>query len=153
MGPTQLALMLSPPLLSGPDPREDLALLMEPGVVLPAALAALPPEGRHSRSGSSGSEGSKTSEKSKRTSKSASPETASQPLPAAPQQAPQTLVGVLEIWIKNWPALHAAIERERDEKRPVAQSPVTPVAGAGQQHALLNAQSAAARAPPVATSS
>jgi hypothetical protein len=152
MGPTQLALMLSPPLLSGPDPREDLALLMEPGVVLPAALTALPPGGRHSRSGSSGSEGSKTSEKSKRTSKSASPETAPQALPAEPQQAPQTLVGVLEIWIKNWPALHAAIERERDEKRP-AQSPVTPVAGAGQQHALLNAQSAAARAPPVATSS
>lgn len=145
MGAVQLALMLAPSLVSGPDPREDLALLMEPGVMVPPGLAALaaPPSDKHSRKGSTDSDGSKASKHG------SSPETSPQPLPP-PGQAPQTLVGVLEIWIKNLPALHG---KDKCECALVgaATSPVTPLAG--QQHALLNNQSAAARAPPVATAS
>ncbi|GMK54253.1 hypothetical protein CspeluHIS016_0108390 [Cutaneotrichosporon spelunceum] len=104
MGARQLALMLAPPLISGPDPREDLALLMEPGVMVPADLA-VPPPITHARKDSVGSQTSQASQ-TLAGSNPVSPETASQALPTQAQtQAPQTLVGVLDIWINNFPAL------------------------------------------------
>ncbi|BEI96957.1 hypothetical protein CcaverHIS631_0205460 [Cutaneotrichosporon cavernicola] len=158
MGSRQLALMLAPPLLSGPDPREDLALLMEPGVMVPAGLAVpLPPAAstadKHSRKDSSDSQTSKTSKRSSKSvsasaSASASPETMPNALPA---QAPQTLVGVLEIWINNFAAMHG---KDKCECSLVGTSalalPLSPVTSQAQ-HTLPNDQGASARAPAVGT--
>ncbi|CAK9786260.1 hypothetical protein CC85DRAFT_285756 [Cutaneotrichosporon oleaginosum] len=135
MGARQLALMFAPSLISGPDPREDLALLMERGVAVPAGLTPARKSSDSDRTGRSS------------TSASASPQAAALPLP---DTEAQTLVGVLEMWITNLPALH---EKEGCDCAMIGKaSPVTPLAGHGP-HALLNAQSAGARAPPVATAS
>ncbi|BEJ11936.1 hypothetical protein CspHIS471_0203960 [Cutaneotrichosporon sp. HIS471] len=150
MGSRQLALMLAPPLVSGPDPREDLALLMEPGVMVPPGLAVLPPAAsttdKHLRKDSSDSQTSKSASASA----SASPETMPNALPV---QAPQTLVGVLEIWINNFAATHGKDKCECSLVGTSAlASPPSPVTSQAQ-HTLLNAQGTSGRAPAVATAS
>lgn len=123
MGALQLALMLAPSLVSGPDPREDLQLLMEFGAKVPAGL------------GPAGAD-------------------------AELEVAPQTLVGVLEMWIASLPEVHGrkgpcecGLGKAKVATGPAPAPAPVPAAPATGQHALLNAQSASTHAPPVETAS
>lgn len=146
MGSVGLALMLAPSLISGPDPREDLPLLMEFGMKIPSGLG-LKQESKDSDS-SSGSE------------------------PEPPILMPQTLVGVLQMWITDLPALRGkmgpcdcgmgaqvAAAQPTTAARAVAQAaqptgpPLSPRTASGQ-HALLNGPGGVGTsAPPVETAS
>ncbi|KAK8845315.1 hypothetical protein IAR55_006028 [Kwoniella newhampshirensis] len=66
MSPLNLAIVIAPTLISGPDPLEDAEMCLEPGKSLPAAMRQLAGAQRKSQSGGNG-----------------------------------TVVGLLEMWIKN----------------------------------------------------
>nr|XP_031863737.1 uncharacterized protein CI109_000989 [Kwoniella shandongensis]KAA5530809.1 hypothetical protein CI109_000989 [Kwoniella shandongensis] len=70
MSPFNLAIVIAPCLISGPDPLEDAEMCLAPGKTLPAAMRQLAGGGKKDRDGGEG-----------------------------------TVVGFLDLWIRNYPAV------------------------------------------------
>jgi hypothetical protein len=82
MSPLALAIIFAPCLISGPDPLEDGEMCLEPGKVLPSALRIAARSGGGRAVPETGNEGENRE-----------------------MRRGNTLVGVLEIWIREYPAV------------------------------------------------